>query len=88
MRRKQLFGLDHPDTLLSRDVLGMSLSAPQKKRLAVAQRLVTNVLGTRKRILGEELAYTPRSMNDLCKVLCERVVDPARLMPVLKPSSL
>lgn len=71
VKRKQLFGMDHPDTLSTRNELGMNLCA-QKRRLAVAERLVANVVNSRKRILGEEHAYTLWSINDLAKVMCER----------------
>jgi tetratricopeptide (TPR) repeat protein len=70
-KRKKLFGLQHPDTLMTRNELGMSFCA-RKQRLAVAERLVTNVLEARKQVLGEEHAYTLWSANDLSKVLCER----------------
>jgi tetratricopeptide (TPR) repeat protein len=70
-KRKMLFGPNHPDTLMVRNELGMSLCA-RKKHLAVAERLVTSVLETRKRILGEEHAYTLWSINDLTRILNER----------------
>jgi len=70
-KRKRFFGMDHPDTLMTRNEIGMNLCA-QKRRLAVAEKLVSNVLRSRKRILGEEHAYTLWSVNDLSKVLCER----------------
>lgn len=70
-KRKRLFGLNHPDTLMTRNELGMSLCA-QKKHLKAAEKLVENVLQARRRILGEEHAYTLWSVNDLSKVLCER----------------
>ena len=70
-KRKHLFGLDHPDTLMVRNELGMSFCVA-KKRLPVAERLVSNVLAARKRILGEEHAYTLWSMNDLARVLTTR----------------
>ena len=70
-KRKRLFGPDHPDTLMTRNELGMALCA-RKLHLAIAQRLVTNVLDARRRVLGEEHAYTLWSVNDLSKVLCER----------------
>ncbi|KAL2427226.1 hypothetical protein ABEF95_002489 [Exophiala dermatitidis] len=68
---KRLFGMDHPDTLMACNELGMSLCT-QKRRLAIAETVVTNVLEARKRILGEEHAYTLWSVNDLAKVFCER----------------
>jgi tetratricopeptide (TPR) repeat protein len=70
-KRKRFFGPDHPDTLMTRNELGMNLCA-QKKNLAAAERLVVNVLESRKRILGEEHAYTLWSVNDLSKIYCER----------------
>ncbi|EXJ96108.1 hypothetical protein A1O1_01234 [Capronia coronata CBS 617.96] len=71
VKRKKLFGMNHPDTLMTRNELGMNICA-QKMRLAVAERLVANVVESRKQILGEEHAYTLWSINDLAKVLCER----------------
>ena len=70
-RRKHFFGLDHPDTLMARNELGMCLCA-QKKNLAAAEGLVSEVLKSRRKILGDEHAYTLWSVNDLAKVLCER----------------
>ncbi|KIW84514.1 hypothetical protein Z517_03764 [Fonsecaea pedrosoi CBS 271.37] len=79
VKRKRLFGMDHPDTLMTRNELGMSLCArtaqdeqSRHRQLAIAERLVTNVLATRRRIFGEEHAYTLWSVNDLSKVFCER----------------
>ncbi|KAI9687022.1 MAG: hypothetical protein M1822_002432 [Bathelium mastoideum] len=69
--RKLFFGMNHPDTLMARNELGMSLCS-RKQHMAVAETLVTNVLKVRKRILGEEHAYTLWSVNDLSKVLCGR----------------
>ena len=54
-----------------RNELGMSFCVA-RERLAVAERLVSNVLVARKRILGEEHAYTLWSMNDLARVLITR----------------
>ncbi|KAK5461376.1 hypothetical protein LTS15_003439 [Exophiala xenobiotica] len=71
LRRKRFFGMNHPDTLEARNELGVNLCA-QKKRLAVAERVVTNVLKARKRLLGERHAYYLWSINDLSKVQCER----------------
>ncbi|KAL8811148.1 MAG: hypothetical protein Q9200_002031 [Gallowayella weberi] len=70
-KRKTLFGLNHPDTLMTRNELGV-LYCEQRKNLPIAERLVTNVLEARKVVLGEEHAYTLWSVNDLAKVLCER----------------
>ncbi|KAK6379724.1 hypothetical protein LTS17_005797 [Exophiala oligosperma] len=71
LKRKKLFGQNHPDTLMARNELGMCFCA-RKERLGVAERLVANVLEARKQVLGEEHAYTLWSVNDLSKVLCER----------------
>ena len=71
VKRKHFFGLNHPDTLTTRNEVGMSLCAG-RRHLAAAERLVTNVLKCRRKILGEEHAYTLWSVNDLSKVLCER----------------
>ena len=70
-RRKHYFGLEHPDTLMARNELGMCYCA-EKKNLAAAQKLVSNVLESRRRILGDEHPYTLWSVNDLAKVFCER----------------
>ena len=70
-KRKRFFGTDHPDTLMTRNELGMSFCLVREK-LAAAERLVSNVLAARKRILGEEHAYTLWSMNDLAKVYTTR----------------
>lgn len=70
-KRKRLFGLNHPDTLMTRNELGV-LYCERRQNLAIAERLVTNVLEARKVVLGEEHAYTLWSVNDLSKVLCER----------------
>lgn len=70
-KRKRFFGLDHPDTLMTRNELGMNLCL-SKKSLPIAERLVSNVLAARKRILGEEHAYTLWSMNDLARVYTTR----------------
>ena len=70
-KRKHLFGPDHPDTLMVRNELGMSFCVA-RERLAVAERLVSNVLVARMRKLGEEHAYTLWSMNDLSRVLSAR----------------
>ncbi|KAI4200691.1 MAG: hypothetical protein LQ348_001730 [Seirophora lacunosa] len=70
-KRKKLFGPNHPDTLMTRNELGV-LYCERRQNLAIAERLVTNVLEARKVVLGEEHAYTLWSVNDLSKVLCER----------------
>ncbi|KAL9111303.1 MAG: hypothetical protein Q9227_004180 [Pyrenula ochraceoflavens] len=69
--QKRFFGMDHPDTLMTRNEIGMSLCF-SKRHLAAAEKLVINVLQTRRETLGEEHAYTLWSMNDLSKVYCER----------------
>lgn len=63
--------MDHPDTLMTRNKLGLSLCT-RKVHLGAAERLVKNVLEARKRTLGEEHAYTLWSINDLSKICCER----------------
>ncbi|KAL8985686.1 MAG: hypothetical protein Q9177_004368 [Variospora cf. flavescens] len=70
-KRKRFFGPNHPDTLMTRNELGV-LYCERRQNLAIAERLVTNVLEARKVVLGEEHAYTLWSVNDLSKVLCER----------------
>ncbi|KAL8999950.1 MAG: hypothetical protein Q9169_001356 [Polycauliona sp. 2 TL-2023] len=70
-KRKRFFGLNHPDTLMTRNELGV-LYCERRQNLAIAERLVTNVLEARRIVLGEEHAYTLWSVNDLSKILCER----------------
>jgi hypothetical protein len=70
-RRRHLFGPDHPDTLMTRNELGILFCA-RRQHLAAAESLVANVLEARRRVLGEEHAYTLWSINDLSKILCER----------------
>ncbi len=70
-KRKRFFGLDHPDTLMTRNELAMSFCVA-REYLPAAERLVSNVLAARKRILGEEHAYTLWSMNDLARVYTTR----------------
>ena len=69
-RQKRFFGMRHPDTLMTRNELGMLLCA-SKRHLLAAQQLVENVLQARKAILGEEHAYTLWSGNDLSKIYIE-----------------
>lgn len=69
--QKHFFGLKHPDTLMTRNELGICLCA-NKRHLAAAQRLVENVLQARREILGDEHAYTLWSVNDLSKIYVER----------------
>jgi tetratricopeptide (TPR) repeat protein len=69
-RREHFFGIDHPDTLMARNELGMNLCA-QRIRMNEAEGLVRSTFETRRRVLGEEHAYTLWSANDLSKVLCE-----------------
>ena len=85
-KRRLYFGLDHPLTLAVRNELGMCLHA-SKRHLAAAERLVRNVIEGRKRILGEEHAYTLWSINDLSKILCERgrPADAAKMLEDIVP---
>ena len=79
-KREHFFGPEHLDTLMTRNELGMNLFA-QKTRLLEAETLVRGVLESRRRILGEEHAYTLWSINDLSKVWCElRRFDEARVI--------
>jgi tetratricopeptide (TPR) repeat protein len=68
--QKRFFGMRHPDTLMTRNELGMLLCAG-RRHLFAAQRLVENVLQARKQILGDEHAYTLWSVNDLSKIHVE-----------------
>jgi len=70
-KRKLVLGLDHLDTLMARNELGMCLYS-MNRHLALAERMVENVLKVRERVLGAEHAYTMWSVNDLSKVLCAR----------------
>jgi len=65
--QKRFFGMRHPETLMTRNELGMLLCA-SKRHVFAAQRLVENVLKARREILGEEHAYTLWSVNDLSKI--------------------
>ncbi|KAI0868247.1 hypothetical protein GGS24DRAFT_223260 [Hypoxylon argillaceum] len=69
-KREHFFGKYHPDTLMTRNEVGMNMST-QRKGLPEAEVLVRDVLQARKRILGEEHAYTLWSVNDLSKVYME-----------------
>ncbi|KAJ3579478.1 hypothetical protein NPX13_g1087 [Xylaria arbuscula] len=69
-RREHFFGSDHPDTLMARNELGMNICT-QRKGLIEAESLVQDVLQARKKVLGEEHAYTLWSVNDLSKVYME-----------------
>ncbi|MCJ1437788.1 hypothetical protein MMC27_007175 [Xylographa pallens] len=71
-KRKRLFGSNHLDTLMTRNELGMSFCVTNKS-LPVAERMVSNVVTARKRLLGEEHAYTLWSMIDLARVLTLRL---------------
>jgi len=84
--QKRFFGMDHPDTLMTRNELGMLLCA-RKKHLNVARILVENVLNARRRILGEEHAYTLWSVNDLSKIYVElgRAQDAANMLENIIP---
>jgi tetratricopeptide (TPR) repeat protein len=68
--QKRFFGMNHPDTLMTRNELGMLFCA-SKRHLPAAQRLVENVLQARRQVLGEEHAYTLWSINDLSKIYIE-----------------
>lgn len=70
-RQKYFFGTKHPDTLMTRNEIGMSLCA-RGRHLLPAQRIVESVLESRKKVLGEEHAYTLWSINDLSKIYVER----------------
>jgi tetratricopeptide (TPR) repeat protein len=84
--QKRFFGNDHPDTLMTRNELGILLCA-SKRHLSSAQRLVENVLRARKEIYGEEHAYTLWSVNDLAKIYTEvgRVDDAVALLEGIIP---
>ncbi|KAI0976495.1 hypothetical protein F4678DRAFT_417364 [Xylaria arbuscula] len=69
-KRVHFFGNDHPDTLMVRNELGMNMCT-QRKGLLNAELLVYDALKVRKRVLGEEHAYTLWSVNDLSKVYME-----------------
>ncbi|PLB46481.1 hypothetical protein P170DRAFT_216994 [Aspergillus steynii IBT 23096] len=86
-KRTHFFGPDHPDTLMVRNELGMNLCA-QKINLDEAERHVIGTLEGRKRILGEEHAYTLWSINDLSKIYCERrqFADAARILEEIVPT--
>jgi tetratricopeptide (TPR) repeat protein len=85
-KREHFFGPEHPDTLMTRNELGMNL-VTRKIRLHEAERLINSVHETRKRILGEEHAYTLWSANDLSKVWCElgRFEEAIALLEKTKP---
>ena len=70
-KQKRFFGLEHPLTLLTRNEVGLTFHA-RRQHLAIAERLVTNVLKSRRKILGEDHAYTLWSVNDLSRILCDR----------------
>ena len=80
-KRKKFFGANHPDTLMTRNELGMSYRV--KHQMEIAERLVTNVLNLRKKHLGEEHTYTLWSVNDLSKILCDRK-QPERVVLMLE----
>lgn len=69
-RSLHLYGPDHPDTLMVKNELGMNLCA-QKNQLFEAQGMILEFVEARRRILGEEHAYTLWSTNDLSKIYCE-----------------
>jgi tetratricopeptide (TPR) repeat protein len=84
--QKRFFGMKHPDTLMTRNELGMLLCA-SRRHLPAAQRLVENVLQARRQILGEEHAYTLWSINDLSKIYIEigRVDDAVTILENIVP---
>ena len=95
VKRKRFFGMDHPDTLMTRNELGMNLCAQKssvestrRRQLVAAEAMVRNVLEARERILGEEHAYTLWSVNDLSKVLCEqrRGAEAVALLEKIEPT--
>ncbi|KAK0714746.1 hypothetical protein B0H67DRAFT_553402 [Lasiosphaeris hirsuta] len=69
-RREHFFGPNHPDTLMVVNELGVALCAG-RQQLDEAEALVRRAWEARKRVLGEEHAYTLWSANDLSKVLVE-----------------
>ncbi|MCJ1384063.1 hypothetical protein MMC17_007179 [Xylographa soralifera] len=71
-KRKRLFGPNHLDTLMTRNELGMSFCVANES-LPVAERMVSNVVTARKKLLGEEHAYTLWSMIDLARILTLRL---------------
>ncbi|RHZ64670.1 hypothetical protein CDV55_104521 [Aspergillus turcosus] len=85
-KRMHFFGPDHPDTLMVRNELGMNLCA-QKIRLSEAENHVRGALESRRRVLGEEHAYTLWSVNDLSKIYCElgRFAEAARILEEILP---
>ncbi|KAL2832426.1 hypothetical protein BDW59DRAFT_157255 [Aspergillus cavernicola] len=85
-KRMHFFGADHPETLMVRNELGVSLCA-QKQELDKAEHYVQSALEARKRVLGEEHAYTLWSINDLSKIYCEvgRFEDAARILEEILP---
>ncbi|CAI6339178.1 unnamed protein product [Periconia digitata] len=80
--QKHYFGLHHPDTMMTRNEVGVSLCA-SKRHLFAAQRIIENVLQDRRRILGAEHAYTLWSVNDLSKIYVEQG-RPAEAVQVLE----
>jgi tetratricopeptide (TPR) repeat protein len=84
--QKRFFGKNHVDTLMTRNELGMLLCA-SKRHLTAALRIVENVLDARRRILGEEHAYTLWSINDLSKVYTElgRVDEAVNMLEEIIP---
>jgi hypothetical protein len=85
-RQKRYFGLQHPDTLMTRNELGMLLCA-SKQHIFAAQRLVENMLQARKQLFGDEHAYTLWSVNDLSKIYIEigRTEDAVTLLEDIVP---
>ena len=56
-KRKHFFGLNHLDTLITRSELAMSFCIAEE-RLGIAERILLNVVATKKKVLGEEHMYT------------------------------
>lgn len=86
-KREHFFGNEHPDTLMARNELGMSMCT-QKKELLEAEKLVCDVLEARKKVLGEEHAYTLWSVNDLSKIYMElgRNADAVAILEEIIPT--
>lgn len=83
-KRMHFFGPDHPATLMVRNELGVCLYI-QKVKLDEAEYHVHGALEARKRVLGEEHAYTLWSVNDLSKIYCEfrRFDEAAHILEIL-----
>lgn len=72
-KRKERLGINHLDTLMAKNEVGMSwCGRGDKARLPLAEHMVKDVLKRRQIILGKEHAYTLWSINDVAKVLLLR----------------